>query len=171
VLADPEVLTRLARLRSEGVEVGVTVTGVKQPALLDLASSLRTGDEAPLFQWVQATWNVLLPHAGVALGGARKTGARVILKEAMAGGRLSIRGQHPRWLELSADLGVTPDALALAVALEQPFADVVLSGAATVAQLESNLGAREVRVGALPWQALAEAPEVYWEKRSKLPWT
>jgi aryl-alcohol dehydrogenase-like predicted oxidoreductase len=51
--------------------------------------------------------------------------------------------------------------------------DVALSGAATVAQLRSNLAALEVK-----WDAglderlaqLAEPADAYWERRSELPW-
>lgn len=173
VLGDPDVLLRLFRLKKEaGLQIGVTVTGVKQPVLLGQVFSLITGeDEDQIFDWVQATWNVLLQQPGGALAAARTCGTKVIVKEALAGGRLSSRGNHARWLELAGDLRVTPDALALSIALEQPWADVVLSGAATVAQLESNLKAREVKAGNLPWRELAEDPDVYWSTRSKLPWT
>lgn len=165
VLDDRAVLERLARLRDEeGLALGVTVTGAQQPALVEHA--LGRG-----FDWVQATWNVLLPDAGEALGAAKARGLKVIVKEALASGRLSHRGQHARWLALAAEACVTPDALALGVALAQPFADVVLSGATTVAQLESNLKAREVNVSGLPWRELVEPPEVFWGTRAKLPWT
>ena len=173
VLDDSDILLRLFRLRKEtGVKIGATVTGVKQPALLHRIYMLISGEEEDqIFDWVQATWNVLLQHAGGALLAAHSNSANVIIKEALAGGRLSSRGNHARWLEMAADLRVTPDALALGIALEQPFADVVLSGAATVAQLESNLKAREVKAGSLPWRELEEDPEVYWATRAKLPWT
>jgi aryl-alcohol dehydrogenase-like predicted oxidoreductase len=63
--------------------------------------------------------------------------------------------------------------VALAAALARPWADVVLSGAATVAQLESNLAARE-----LAWDdaleerlaGLVEEPAAYWATRAELPW-
>jgi hypothetical protein len=58
------------------------------------------------------------------------------------------------------------------VALAQPFADVVLSGAATPAQLVANLRAREVD-GAAAAESLAplvEPPEAYWAERARLPW-
>jgi aryl-alcohol dehydrogenase-like predicted oxidoreductase len=70
-------------------------------------------------------------------------------------------------------LGTTADALALAVVLAQPWADVVLSGATTVAQLESNLGALPLR-GTLEMvdqlDALLEDPDTYWQTRAALPW-
>ena len=40
--------------------------------------------------------------------------------------------------------GTTPDALALAAALAQPWADVVLSGVATIDTLRSDLAALDV---------------------------
>jgi hypothetical protein len=45
---------------------------------------------------------------------------------------------------------------------------VVLSGAATAAQLLSNLRAGEVTVPDLP--ELAEPPAAYWGRRSQRPW-
>jgi aryl-alcohol dehydrogenase-like predicted oxidoreductase len=62
---------------------------------------------------------------------------------------------------------VGPDAVALAAVLAQPWADVVLSGAATVDQLRSNAAARGLDVD-LP--DLAEEPTAYWATRSALPW-
>jgi aryl-alcohol dehydrogenase-like predicted oxidoreductase len=72
-------------------------------------------------------------------------------------------------------LGATPDALGLAAALAQPFADVVLLGAATVAQLRSNLAALALapRLGADALGALAplaEPPGAYWGRRAAMPW-
>ena len=58
--------------------------------------------------------------------------------------------------------------------LAQPWVDVVLSGATTVAQLESNLGARSLAPDPellARFDELAEEPEAYWHERSELPWT
>ena len=58
-----------------------------------------------------------------------------------------------------------------AAALAQPWASLVLSGAATADQLRSN-----VRAAAVPPDAiadlppLAEEPATYWATRSELPW-
>ena len=63
--------------------------------------------------------------------------------------------------------------LALAAALSQPWADVVLSGAATVDTLRSNLKALELDLDAeltSKLAELAEGPVRYWEERSALPW-
>ena len=80
------------------------------------------------------------------------------------------RGDVPGVIEAARAAGVTPDALALAAVLGQPWADVVLSGASTRAMLGSNLAAADVVVDVDRLGALREAPSVYWEKRSALPW-
>jgi aryl-alcohol dehydrogenase-like predicted oxidoreductase len=71
--------------------------------------------------------------------------------------------------ELAERSETTPDALALAAVLRQPWADVVLSGAASVDTLESNLKALELDVSQ-GLEQLAEDPIVYWEERTRLPW-
>jgi aryl-alcohol dehydrogenase-like predicted oxidoreductase len=61
----------------------------------------------------------------------------------------------------------------LAAVLQQPWADVVLSGAATPEQLQSNLGALALSLTSSDWvvlTALAESPQVYWSTRAGLAW-
>lgn len=163
VLSDRAVLEGLARLRrDEGVKLGLSVTGPRQPDVIDAALALG------LFDAVQATWNVLEPSAGPALQRAKDRGLLVIIKEGLANGRLSARGDVAPWLELARARGVAPDALALGVVLAQPFADVVLSGAATVDQLASNLRARATP---LDVTAFALDPARFWKERATLTWT
>jgi aryl-alcohol dehydrogenase-like predicted oxidoreductase len=57
--------------------------------------------------------------------------------------------------------------------LAQPWVDVVLSGAATVETVRSNLGALEVIWDAELDErlaALAEPADAYWDRRAALPW-
>ena len=137
-------------------------------------------DGVRLFDAVQTTWNPLEPSAGAALAEAHGAGLGVIVKEALANGRLTRRnsapdfaGQRAALAAQAARLGCSLDALAIAAALAQPWATVVLSGAATAGQVSSNLAAL-----AVPWDAeaagvlaaLAETPEAYWEIRAGLPW-
>lgn len=171
VLSDGAVLDRLARLRDEeGVAIGLSVTGPRQPEVIDAARVITRGGRR-LFDWVQATWNVLEPSAGPALARAHAEGLHVIVKEGVANGRLTARGDVRDFLELARARGTTPDALALAAALAQPWATVVLSGAATLAQLESNLRARTLTVDPQEFAHLARPPEVYWQERAALRWT
>lgn len=162
VLDDAEIAGELEALRREGVAVGLSVSGTEQGATVERA--IETGG----FDSVQATWNLLERSAGPALAAAHEAGWGVIVKEALANGRLTDRGAVPELAAAARAAGCTPDALALAVALAQPWVDVVLSGAATVEQLRSNLSALQARPDSL--EGLTEDPETYWEQRGELPW-
>ena len=163
VLEDDEVAAELERLGVEGLAVGLTVTGPRQADTIDRAVELGR------FDTVQATWNLLERSAGPALARAHAAGMGVLVKEALANGRLSKRGDTARVRTEAGRLSTTADALALAACLAQPWADVVLSGATTVEQLESNLDAFELTYeGEL--EDLAEEPDVYWARRAELAW-
>jgi aryl-alcohol dehydrogenase-like predicted oxidoreductase len=167
VLDDAEVQAELAALRARGVRVGLTVTGAEQAATIERALEVGGFDE------VQATWNLHERSAEAALARAHDAGLQVYVKEALANGRLTARGAHPALAAAARERGAGEDQIALAAALAQPWAGVVLSGAATVAQLESNLGAAGVT-----WDdelesalsELAEPADAYWDARSKLVW-
>ncbi|WP_257461937.1 aldo/keto reductase [Archangium lipolyticum] len=175
VLDDASVLEELGKLRDSGVCVGLTLSGPRQAEVLRRALDIRVGG-SPLFSCVQATWNLLERSAGPALAEAHAAGWGVIIKEAVANGRLTGRNADPglRPLrEVAEGLGVGVDAVALAAVLAQPWVSVVLSGATTVEQLRDNLRALEVKLGDEAWErmrSLAETPETYWAKRSSLPW-
>lgn len=167
VLDDAAVLDELSRLRDGGLEIGFTVTGPRQRETIEKALDIEA------FDAVQATYNLLDPSAGPALAAAHARGLGVIIKEAVANGRLTARGRLPVLDELAREGEVTPDALALAAVLAEPWIDIVLSGASTVEMLASNLAARETKVGPEQLErlhALAEPRERYWETRSALPW-
>jgi aryl-alcohol dehydrogenase-like predicted oxidoreductase len=164
VLDDPEVAEELERLRAADLAVGLTVTGPRQ------AETIERAIELARFDTVQATWNLLERSAGPALERAHAAGMGVIVKEALANGRLTDRGDVERVQAEARRLGASTDALALAACLAQPWADVVLSGAATVEQLDSNLGALDLLYdGAL--DDLEEDRDAYWDRRAELPWT
>jgi aryl-alcohol dehydrogenase-like predicted oxidoreductase len=167
VLEDAAVLAALAELRADGVSVGLTTTGPEQ------AQTVTRALDAGGFDTVQATWNLLEPSVGPALADAHRKGVGVIVKEALANGRLTARGGCVELDELARRLDASSDAVALAAVLAQPWADVVLSGAGTREQIMSNLGARAVRWDSEVAEAvagLAEEPEAYWQRRSQLEW-
>ena len=135
-----------------------------------MRSALALGAAGP-FRSVQSTWNVLEPSAEDALAQAKAAGWRVVIKEALANGRLSARGDAAALGGLVAGTGAAPDALALAAALTRPWADVVLSGASTAQQLTSNLSAVDlVETDFSPLTALRESPDTYWRTRAGLRW-
>jgi aryl-alcohol dehydrogenase-like predicted oxidoreductase len=167
VLDDAEVRDELTALRRSGVFIGLSTTGAHQ------ADTIEHALEVGGFDSVQATWNLLEPSAGSALTAAHDAGLGVIVKEALANGRLTDRGDIGELLSAARELGTTPDVLALAAVLAQPWVDVVLSGAATVAQLQSNLAAPSLDPGTAllaRFEHLAEDPERYWRERRELRW-
>lgn len=168
VLDNPAVLERLARLRTEGIVVGITVTGPSQRDTIRRALEVEM-DGMRLFGSVQATWNLLETSAGDALAEAHAAGVGVIVKEAVANGRL-VHPSSETAMRLRHAVHELPlDAVALAAVLAQPWVDVVLSGAATGEQLVSNLAAVDLP-GSLDLPEMAEPAEEYWTRRAMLAW-
>ncbi|MCB0166797.1 MAG: aldo/keto reductase, partial [Anaerolineae bacterium] len=179
VLENEPVLSELARLKQAGVAIGLSLSGPQQSEVLKRAMEIDI-DGQRLFDTVQATWNLLEPSVDRTLQAAANQGLGVIVKEALANGRLTPRNNDPDFadklavLEAQAHrLETTIDALALAAVLAQPWLGVVLSGAATIDQLTANLKALQVAwddEAADQLAALVEPPEVYWQTRSTLDW-
>jgi aryl-alcohol dehydrogenase-like predicted oxidoreductase len=180
VLDDKDVLAELVRLRGRGVVVGLSVSGPKQADVIRRALDVEIDRMNP-FRSVQATWNLLEPSAGPALAEAAAAGWGVIVKEGVANGRLTHRNDDPTFAGARAVLdrvagrhGKAMDAIALAAVLSQPWTSVVLSGASTPEQLDSNLRALEVSLtegDRAELAELAETPDDYWSYRAALPWT
>src|SRR3954449_1452676 len=133
----------LSAMVETGVALGVSVSGTAQAETIGRAVALG------IFTSIQATWNL---HERAAEDALARCGLKVMVKEALANGRLADR-----------------DAEALSAALHRPWAMVVLSGAASVDVLRSNLRALETPdPGELP--ELVENSETYWAARSNLQW-
>lgn len=179
VLDNRDVIKELAQLRTGGLHIGLSLSGPNQAEVLRRAIDVKVAGER-VFDCVQATWNVLEPSVGPALQEARNRGLGIIVKEALANGRLTSRNQDPAFAHLRAvlerqaeRLHTTVDALALAGVLAQPWADIVLSGAATVEHLQSNIASCDVGLdpeAAEQLGSLAEPPHDYWSTRAGLPW-
>lgn len=179
VLTDEAVLRELAGMRNRGLSIGFSVSGTQQAETIRRALEIEF-DGTRLFSAVQATWNLLEQSAAKALEEAHDAGVGVIVKEGLANGRLTSRNDTIEFQQKMALLQTqaesqnsTVDSLALAAVINQPFVDVVLSGAACVDHLQSNLQALKVK-----WNdsmvellgALAEPVESYWHTRSQLSW-
>jgi aryl-alcohol dehydrogenase-like predicted oxidoreductase len=189
-LDDDALIDAIARLRERGIRPGLTVSGAGQDIAIRRSLEVRRDGER-VFDSVQATWNLLERGAESALRDAHSAGMRVVVKETLANGRLthqSGKGEEGRGKrdkddmpfpsvarirELAEGRSTTIEMLALAAALARPWADVVLTGAATVGQIESNVAALE----------LADDPELeeqlrsvsidsaeYWRGRSSFKW-
>jgi aryl-alcohol dehydrogenase-like predicted oxidoreductase len=176
VLKDEEVLDELARLRDTGVKIGLSVSGAAQTETIRQALNIRRGGDR-LFLSVQATWNLLESSCGEILREAHEHGVSVIVKEALANGRLTPRGD-PKTLaplqEITNELKTTLDAVALAAVLAQPWANIVLLGAVNTEQLSQNMASASLFLEDGMLRSLSSMKEnagEYWAKRSHLSWT
>jgi len=177
-LTDEALHRRLAALAAQGVRIGLSTSGPRQGEAIRAALGVTVGGSR-LFESVQATYNLLETSAGPALAEAHEAGWTVIVKEGLANGRLTdahlASQEHDDSVlhEVAGKAAASVDAVALAAIAAQPWVDVVLSGAATVAQLASNLGAAQVELSAEQLDELSAvvmpAPE-YWEQRSRMAW-
>jgi len=188
VLDDAKVLNALREFKNKRlVRLGLSLSGVMQSVTLQKALEIpldpAASSGARLFDCVQATFNCAEQSAGPALLQAREAGMDVIVKEAMANGRL-LKGAPAARVKAAADkLGVAPDALCLAAVMVQGFRPMVLSGAATPEQVESNAAALaladkvlrgEMESARAEIEALMDdtrvEPDAYWTERSQLVW-
>ena len=155
VLDDDAVLSELTALRAGGLRIGLSVSGPRQAEVIGRALAVRVDGINP-FQSVQATWNLMEPSAGPALAEAHDAGWGVIIKEALANGRLA-----------------SQDRIAIAAVLANPWVDVVLSGAVTAEQVRSNVLAATVHLASdqlTELARMAEPADQYWKERSQLAW-
>lgn len=165
---DGALLDSLARLRDRGTRLGFSTSGPRQAESIRMGLSLtRAGSR--LFDAVQATWNALERSAGEALEQTHAEGLRVMVKEALANGRLAV-APPASIAELAAAHGVGADAVALALVAAQPWVDLVILGAASCGQLQSNLEAGRLAIPADAFGEIAEDAQTYWKHRSSLGW-
>ena len=180
-LEDDALIDAIARLREKGITAGLSVSGAGQDIAIRRALHVRRDGER-VFDSVQATWNLFERGAEPALQEAHDAGMKVVVKESLANGRLTHenRSDDPvfspliaRIRVLAEDRGTTIEMLALAAALARPWADVVLTGAATVGQIRTSIAALEI-----VWEADLEeqaapmfiASDAYWRARSSFGW-
>ncbi len=179
VLDNQSVLDRLWELKEEGMVIGLSLSGEHQSDTLEQAMRISTGGQH-LFLSVQVTWNVLERSTTTVLQKARQAGIGIIVKEALANGRLTARNNDPIFTpqlqlfqKLAQKHNVGMDAIAIAFVLYQPWVNIVLSGAAAEDQLRSNVQALQVALDREDIDALdqlVESPGDYWRTRSRLEW-
>ncbi|MCH7722121.1 MAG: aldo/keto reductase [Bacteroidetes bacterium] len=179
VLENIDVLKKLWELRTLGMVIGLTLSGDNQTETLQKALTVKSGDDF-LFQSVQVTWNILERSTTDVLMSASQSGIGIIIKEALANGRLTSRNNEAAFFNKKQQLQVISkkynagiDAISIAYILRQPWVSTVLSGATTQEQLESNLKALKVELNESELNiinSMVEPPKKYWKTRSELAW-
>lgn len=166
LFSDTALQAALARLVEEGTRVGFSTSGPAQADTVRRALELEVAGRR-LFSAVQSTWNLLEPSAGPALAEAHEAGMQVLVKEALANGRLAVDPPTPI-RTIAERAGIGPDAVALSAALARPWADMVLLGPVSTEQLHSNL--RAAGLGIDVAEDLALPAQRYWSERGALAW-
>lgn len=180
-LDDDALIDAIARLREKGIRAGLTVSGAGQDIAIRKSLEVRR-DGKRIFDSVQATWNLFERGAEPALSDAHAAGMKVVVKEALANGRLTHgnRDGDPvlsplvsRIRRIAESRSTTVENLALAAALARPWADFVLSGAATVGQIQSNVAVLGFSYDAEldeQLRAFSLSSTEYWRARGAFNW-
>lgn len=180
VLDNKEVLQELFKIKNEaGLKIGISTSGENQGKVLEYASQVKINKEH-LFESFQVTYNVLENTTHKILKDLIHKGKKVIIKEALANGRVFKSDYYEHYTSLYADLDrlskkykVSIDAIALRFIIDYLQPEVVLSGASSIKQLSENMEAESFRLDhkeiiSLNQHAVDAAS--YWKERSKLQW-
>ncbi len=180
VIENKEVLTKLAYLKKEhNLKIGLTTTGTNQLKIIKKALNVLIDDEQ-LFDIFQVTYNILdqsLKEISDELFSHNKS---IIIKEALANGRLLTNKNFPHYTKMYATLEnlskkhkVGVDAISLKYCEQTISNSIVLSGAANSQQLKENLKTNTFSLSYEEVELLNSfktSTDSYWAERKKLPW-
>lgn len=181
VLENSKVLEKLAAIkRTTGVQIGLSSSGPAQQEVLEKAMDIAI-DDTPLFDTFQVTFNVLEQATCALLKYAQKNGVKVLIKEAMANGRIFPNDHYPHYKptysylsSLADKYQVGIDAIALRFCMDKIGPAYVLSGASSIPQLTANLKASTFKLTTTELDklsALSVDSTGYWDERSLLKWS
>ena len=180
VLKNREVLEKLAEIKADNrLKIGLTTTGSNQVEVIKKAMEI-TVDQSQLFDSFQVTYNILdqslLDVADLMIA----SGKRIIIKEALANGRIFRNKNYPEYSHLyqtleqmakKYDVGVDAIALRFCVDTIRPF--LVLSGASEETQIKENLKSNSIKLEEEDINTLKDfktIPDSYWSERKQLRW-
>lgn len=180
VLENNSVLERLAFLKEEHkLQMGITTTGMNQVEVIKRALEVSING-AQLFDAFQVTYNLLDQSILSMAHELNKQGKKLIVKEALANGRIFRNDKFAHYSNLYNALetmalkhGVGVDAIALNYCGNTIPESMVLSGASNLMHLEGNIKAKsftlsEDELRRLNAFGISEA--LYWDERRLLAW-
>ncbi|MBU2940562.1 aldo/keto reductase [Lacinutrix sp. C3R15] len=180
VLNNTKVLQQLAFLKKEhGLQIGITTTGSNQLEVLKKAVDVSVAGEQ-LFNSFQITYNILDQSLETMANTLIRQDKKVIIKEAVANGRMFRNNNYNHYSKLyhtletlAAKHQVGLDAIALKFCQQNIKNSMVLSGASTIEQLQSNLQAAKITLSEEEINLLKSfktSPNFYWQERKELAW-
>lgn len=181
VLENEAVLNQLLVLKNEyKIEIGITTTGTNQIDVIKKALDITVND-VQLFDAFQVTYNVLDQSLNAMDAELSSQNKKVIIKEALANGRLFRNDNFTHYNklydvleELSKKHQVGIDAIALKFCQQTINNNsIVLSGASNITHLESNLKTASFELSDKDLQVLKDfqiETTNYWNERKQLNW-
>lgn len=176
VLENEAVLNQLHHIKKEtGLHIGITTSGANQSDVIASALNISIENDS-LFDSFQVTYNVFEQSAFSILSDVLKQGKKVIIKEALANGRVfqNRKSECYKILEtLSKKYQVGVDAIVLRFVIDSLQPTYVLSGASNKMQLTENLKALNFNLTSEEIKllsALKVSPKSYWNERNMLNW-
>ncbi|MEW4923812.1 aldo/keto reductase [Algibacter sp. 2305UL17-15] len=180
ILKNETVLNQLYAIKKEtGLHIGITTSGANQKDVIAAALKVKVNNE-DLFDSFQVTYNVFEQSTFSILNDLLKQGKKIIIKEALANGRVFQNKKFEHYkpvydilegLSKKYDVGI--DAIALRFVMDNLQPTYVLSGASNTIQLTQNLKALNFNFTLEELQLLKTLkvnPEGYWNERSALHW-
>lgn len=181
VLENAAVLNRLAELKSENnLRIGLTTTGANQVDVIQRALDIKINESA-LFDVFQITYNIMDQSLSKIVDLLHDSGKRIVIKEALANGRILPNSNYPHHEALyqklntmAAKHNVGVDAIAMRFCIDtiNPFCS--LSGASIPDQFLRNIKSNDFKLEEQDLSILKSFgldPEVYWSERKQLAWT
>lgn len=174
VLDNTEVLGKLFEFKSKfNLQIGLTSSGVNQRKVILKGLGIEKNG-IQLFDSYQVTYNVFEQNLFELLFELKEQGKFIIIKEALANGRVFLKSESNELLKTLAEkYNVGVDAISLRYCLDSIPSDIVLSGAANENQLKSNMRALDFELTheeKYLLKSLKVSPEEYWNERSLLEW-
>lgn len=180
VLKNEAILNQLAFLKNAyEIEIGITTTGDNQIEVIKKALDVLVNGK-PLFDAFQVTYNMLDQSLGTISDTLLNQDKKIIIKEALANGRLfrNRRYKHYDKLyevleELAKKYNVGVDAIALKFCQQSINRSMVLSGASNDEHLKSNLKVNTITLSEEDLNRLKSYKidaVSYWQERKQLTW-
>ena len=180
IFENTAALDRLWALKKEfGLMIGLTASGSDQVKIVKHALAIEREGQS-LFELFQLTYNVLDQSIATLKDKLADLNKRVVIKEALANGRLFKNADYPAYealytyLEsLAQKYSVGVDAVAIRFCLDSLEPYMVLSGASTPQHVSDNLKAMTFELTAeevAELKSFAVATGSYWDERKKLSW-
>ena len=180
VLENKAVLERLAFLKqAHNIKIGITTTGVNQTEVIKKALAVSI-DGKPLFDAFQVTYNILDQSLAAISRELIKFNKKIIIKEALANGRLFRNENYKHYTDLYSTLEsiakkhqVGVDVIALKFCEQTIPNSIVLSGVSNSNHLEANLKMDTIILSENEIQLLKGFKintADYWKERKALAW-